>query len=616
MPNWPLQRLAIKQPELTAAPVALYAPSRRGQAITACCAAATAAGLRPDMPLAEATVLLEAAARAPGKSRVADSLRESSRVAGDVAQRSPQLRRSGNSLRSPPVTPAFHLLPHDQAADRTALEKLAQWCHRFSPSVGWEMAEGAQQGNAPDALLLDGTKLGPLFGGEAAWAAAVAAGLQRLGLHARIAVADTPAAALAVVKFPIKPRPLVAETPANEYRVAGDERSEPPERRNWGLRCAASPATPFPPPAIIPPGDSRTALAPLPPAALRLSPPLVETLQHLGIGCVGQLLALPRDQLQTRLGPEVLWRVDQAMGRSDEPLHTVPAPPQATAERLLEFPLADRGLIEQIVGQLIDQLAWQLARRSAGALAVTCRLECVEAPPAEFTAGLYQPTADPRQIGEVIAMHLERLRLPGPVEAAAVTAARTARLGEQQRSLFDGQERPHKSPQLAGLVNRLTSRLGAGQVVRYRLQRDPQPEHAFRREPLIDTPPSGHAQPATRKPPSRRRAAPAPLLASSATTTPAPPTAAPLDRPWQVLAAPQPLEVLAIAPEGPPARFRFAGEDHQIVRHWGPERIETGWQRRRMIRRDYYRVETATGVRAWLFRRRGDGAWFLHGWFD
>ena len=49
-------------------------------------------------------------------------------------------------------------------------------------------------------------------------------------------------------------------------------------------------------------------------------------------------------------------------------------------------------------------------------------------------------------------------------------------------------------------------------------------------------------------------------------------------------------------------------------RTWGPERIQTGWWRGHYIRRDYYRVETTTGQRFWLFRRRGH--WFLHGVFD
>jgi protein ImuB len=68
----------------------------------------------------------------------------------------------------------------------------------------------------------------------------------------------------------------------------------------------------------------------------------------------------------------------------------------------------------------------------------------------------------------------------------------------------------------------------------------------------------------------------------------------------------------SVVPEGPPIYFRFAGVRHDVARHWGPERIETGWWRRQRAVRDYYRVETTEGRRFWLFRRR-DGRWFLHG---
>ena len=74
--------------------------------------------------------------------------------------------------------------------------------------------------------------------------------------------------------------------------------------------------------------------------------------------------------------------------------------------------------------------------------------------------------------------------------------------------------------------------------------------------------------------------------------------------------------MISVAPDGPPIRFRRSGRVWQIARHWGPERIETGWWRGRTIRRDYYRIETLEGQRYWLFRRREDGKWFLHGEYE
>jgi len=70
-----------------------------------------------------------------------------------------------------------------------------------------------------------------------------------------------------------------------------------------------------------------------------------------------------------------------------------------------------------------------------------------------------------------------------------------------------------------------------------------------------------------------------------------------------------------LAPEGAPRRFTLGGKVYDIVRHWGPERIETGWWRGRSVRRDYYRVETTSGEQFWLFRQLHDGGWKLQGVF-
>jgi protein ImuB len=77
----------------------------------------------------------------------------------------------------------------------------------------------------------------------------------------------------------------------------------------------------------------------------------------------------------------------------------------------------------------------------------------------------------------------------------------------------------------------------------------------------------------------------------------------------------QPAEFLAVAPDGPPVRFRLGDEVHDVAAAHGPERIETAWWRGPTVRRDYYVVETRSGARFWLFRRLRDGAWFLHGVF-
>ena len=87
-------------------------------------------------------------------------------------------------------------------------------------------------------------------------------------------------------------------------------------------------------------------------------------------------------------------------------------------------------------------------------------------------------------------------------------------------------------------------------------------------------------------------------------------------RPLRLFRRPVALAAVSVASDGPPLRFRLGGQEHRVAWTVGPERIETGWWRGRRIGRDYYRVETATANRYWIFRRLRDGKWFLHGTFE
>ena len=84
-------------------------------------------------------------------------------------------------------------------------------------------------------------------------------------------------------------------------------------------------------------------------------------------------------------------------------------------------------------------------------------------------------------------------------------------------------------------------------------------------------------------------------------------------RPWPVLLLrqPQPVEVLA------PTVLRWQGRAHAIQRIEGPQRLEPEWWHAGpdAQRRDYYRVELASGVRLWICRSGPPGAprWLLHG---
>jgi protein ImuB len=95
-----------------------------------------------------------------------------------------------------------------------------------------------------------------------------------------------------------------------------------------------------------------------------------------------------------------------------------------------------------------------------------------------------------------------------------------------------------------------------------------------------------------------------------------------MGRPLRMLAAPEPVDVTAGLPEGPPYQFRWRRVLYQIKRAEGPERIAPEWWRGERDRtRDYYRVEDTNGRRFWLYR---DGLfdrdeeqprWYIQGMF-
>ena len=343
--------------------------------------------------------------------------------------------------------------------------------------------------------------------------------------------------------------------------------------------------------ALVPDAKTKFFLAPLPVIALRLPIEISETLGRLGVERIDDLLDLPRDQMRSRFGPMLLTRVDQALGMMSETFVAVEPPLEFVAGQTLEFSLADQGAIRSVVAGLLERLARSLTVHCRGALRIVCRFDCEGALPAFFEAGWFQPTADSRRLLEVVELELERLRLAAPTTAITLTVVRHTALAERQVVLFDQERRLGRSRPLAQLVDRLVGRLGEERVVRCRLLPEAQPEFAYARTPLINGMPR-----------SRKRSSSKQSLGA-------------LDRPLHLLRRPEPLALTATIPDGPPVRFRRHGRQHHVSRYAGPERIETGWWRGRSAWRDYYRVETAEGRRFWLFRRRSDGKWFLHGVF-
>lgn len=418
---------------------------------------------------------------------------------------------------------------HDPGADELALLALAAWCEQFSPTVGIE---------SPDNLCFEVTGLDQLFGSEHLLAQQVLKAFARRGLVVRLAIADT---------------------------VGGA----------WALAHYGSGA------CIAPAGDK--AIRPLPVEALRLDGQ-AEILAECGIDRIEQLMALPREAIAERFDPQLLLRLNQAIGVVPEPIASHRPPPEIEVAKRLEFPVTDRHALEHSLAELLASVEQELTRRQQGALQIRCELRC-EPTMIAFTVGLFRPSANPSHLMELTTMQLDRIRLPGPIDQVTLGVISIAPLSTWQQELFDPSRRENRR-HVGLLIDRLSNRLGREAVVRALPQAEAQPELAVRYEPLAGA--------STSKSKQQFRLLP---------------------RPLRLETAPIAIEVLAVAPYGPPSQFHYQ-QDFRITRAWGPERIQTGWWQGRYVQRDYYRVETDEGKRFWLFRELRSGKWFLHGAFD
>src|SRR5436190_5953444 len=169
----------------------------------------------------------------------------------------------------------------DESADFVLLEAIAEWCDRYTPLVGLDPSDG---------LTLDISGCAHLFDGEAVLANDLVRRLSAQGVQAHLAIADTVGCAWGVARF--------AQSLPQRGRMVG-------EAGRVG---------------IIPSGDERDAIAPLPLAALRLPAETIEALSQVGLKYVVDVLDLPRAPLAARFGAEFVRRIDQALGREDEPI--------------------------------------------------------------------------------------------------------------------------------------------------------------------------------------------------------------------------------------------------------------------------------------------------------
>lgn len=417
--------------------------------------------------------------------------------------------------------------------------------------------------------------------------------LQRFGYRLRLAIADTPGAAWAAARF---------ATPARDRDVA-----------------------------ILPPGGTREAIAGLPVAGLRLSPVQTAELERLGLKTIADLYPMPRAGLLRRFGPEPARRLDQALGRIDEPINprTPPSPHEARlafAEPILEAPS-----IAAALERMLGGLCGHLAAEQLGVRQLRLALFRVDGSLQRFSIGTSRPNRDPRALQRLFANLFERLDPGFGIEAMSLTATQAEPLEDLQLVLAQARTRAEKQARTEKSTVTEAAKIPAAIESSEALD-----ERAIERAvdeaalaALADLFANGRfaQEPApvrlTRPMPQEshlpeRAVMPAPALAPRGEGWTA--VALTTLRPVRLLSRPEPLETDEEAPERLPTSFRWRARPHRIRLAEGPERIAPEWWRPMASNvsagtRDYYRVEDSEGRRFWLYRELTASRWYLHGLF-
>ncbi|MEC9434049.1 MAG: DNA polymerase Y family protein [Pseudomonadota bacterium] len=513
------------------------------------------------------------------------------------------------------MIPGLATRMRDRGAETRFRAGLLRWAQRFSPWAAAEAVEDTPERGGEGGLALDITGCAHLFGGEAEMAARMVRELADLGLSARAGIADSRGGAWALARFG-------GEAPGPSREAAGDairqdahatrvrSPSRATERRGgwagtWGRARRGGDAEAGgarPPVAIAPPGGSRVALAPLPVACLRLPPATVAALMRLGLRAVGDLYGMPRAALARRFGAELPARLDQALGAAPEPVSPAPPPRLHAARLTLPEPIGLRADLEAALARLLVRLCARREEEGLGARRLRLAIRRVDGGEQAREVGLARAGRDPARLAGLFDRALGEFDAGFGVDAVRLEAVLVEPLSDlrprghfEARAEAQARAAPGGGADFADLLGRLGARIGLERLMRL------QPGDSHLPEKCAHLAAAAWSSP----PASGWRAA-------------APPGTRPL-----TLFDPEPIRLTV--PGRPPQAFVWRRGERRVQVATGPERIAPEWwlddPAWRSGPRDYWRVETETGERLWIFEARGgDGpdrsnGWFLHGVF-
>lgn len=363
-------------------------------------------------------------------------------------------------------------------------------------------------------------------------------------------------------------------------------------------------------PPILTEATLREGLAPLPAASLRLTPETCQLLRRFGLTRIGQLYGIDRKALARRFASReaaeaVHLRLDQALGLRHEALSTLRPAPQY-AERLeCPEPLLHLDGVRTGLETLMQRLAASLSAHGCGARGFRLKAYRSDGSLAETAVRAARPVRKPAHALRLFEESLDTIDPGFGIDLLVLEAERVDAMeagAPALSSVLAGGD--VDETELAALADRITARLGPASVAAIAPRESHIPERAEARTAYAGALPKWPA------------------------------IQAPAPRPLKLFGRPEPVQVLAEVPDGPPLNFVWRRVARRVARADGPERIAPEWWQDAGATadlpgpdgpkraRDYYRIEDESGRRYWVFRhglyddgRGGAPTWYVHGVF-
>jgi protein ImuB len=303
----------------------------------------------------------------------------------------------------------------DRPADGAWLERMADFCDRYTPLVALDGTDG---------VVLDITGCAHLFGGEGELRNDLSLRFTQAGMDTASAIASTPDTARALARF-------------------GKD-------------------------GIVPKGEEAGAVATLPVAALGISYETCVALNRAGLATIGDLAVRPRAPLAARFGSDLPTRLTRVLGEEDIAITPRRPLPPCTVERRFGEPIGREDDVLATIEHLIEEAAKRLEKRGQGGTAFEVSLFRTDGAVRRLRVETSLPT---RKAAPLMRLFHERIdTLADPLDPGF--GYDLLRLSVQANTTFTQTQTSLDShevadEEIATLVDTLSTRLGKDAVLRF-----------------------------------------------------------------------------------------------------------------------------------------------------